>query len=149
MCGRDTLLSRPCAPFIPPWDISFHGHKSVDKDACSGPVPLEVDVMDTPGMMACAYPLRHWSDEDVFEYIEENDVPYDKLRYQKIEGQWTVLPYQKYNPDYMPACLRCVDPDEGEFVHCPKLNRQINNISSKVRWETPQANYCNLRKEEV
>ena len=147
ICGRDTLLSRPVAPFIPPWDLAFHGHKSIDKDACSGTVPLEVDLMDTPGMIACAYPLRHWTDEDIFDYTEQHGVPYDEKRYGKVDGKWTVFPYQKENPDYMPACLKCLDPDEGEFVYCPKIKAHINNISNQTRWEQPKANYCNLRRE--
>ena len=28
LCGKDTVLSRPVAPFVSPWDIAFHGHKS-------------------------------------------------------------------------------------------------------------------------
>jgi hypothetical protein len=140
-------MSRPVAPFVPPWGLCFHGHKSCDQDATSGPIPLEVDVMNSPGMMACCYPLRHWSDEDVFAYIEEHNVPYDFARYRKVKGKWEVLPYQEDNPDYYPACLKCLDPDEGEFVDCPKLRCQINNISSGVKWESPRASYCNLRTE--
>ena len=149
LCGRDTFMSRPVAPFVPPWDVCFHGHKSCDIDACSGPVPLEVDIMDTPGMMACVFPLRHWTDEEVFEYIEDEEVPYDKKRYAKVGGEWQVLPYQRENPDYYPACMRCLDPDEGAFVHCPKYNRQINNVSDRVKWQEPKAAYCNLRSEET
>jgi hypothetical protein len=148
LCGRDTFMSRPTAPFVPPWDLCFHGHKSCDVDACSGPVPLEVDLMATPGMVACSFPLRHWEDGDIFNYIEEHNVPYDVKRYRKVEGQWEVLPYQKENPDYYPACMKCLDPDEGEFVDCPKYKMRINNISNQVKWATPKAAYCNLRNGE-
>jgi hypothetical protein len=91
-----------------------------------------------------------------FDYIEEHKVPYDEKRYHKIvsdepllNGNLHVLAYQKEKPDYMPACLKCMDPDEGEFVECPKIGAQINNISDRVKWEAPKAPYCNLRKEEA
>jgi hypothetical protein len=110
-------------------------------------VPLETDVLETPGNVACAFPLRYWSDADIFDYTEIFKVPIDKDRYRKEEdGSWTVLPYQARNPDYYPACFRCLDPDEGEFVQCPKLDAQINNISSFVSWEQPSMSYCNLRR---
>ena len=106
--------------------------------------------MDTPGTIAAAYPLRHWSDADVFAYIEEHAVPYDRDRYcRHPDGRWESLPYQWRNPDYYPACMRCLDPDAGEWVHCPKINAQINNISGQVRWEKPALPYCNLRTSEA
>lgn len=148
LCGKDTVLSRPLAPFIPPWDLSFHGHKSADVDLIQGNVPLEVDLMDTPGQMPCAFPLRHWSDKDVFEYLEEHEVPIDLNRYTRNDEQeWVNKPYQRFNPDYLPLCLKCCDPDEGEFVDCPKLKMRINNISQSVRWEKPHFAYCNVGKE--
>ena len=39
LCGRETFLSRPLAPFVAPWDLAFHGHKSVDDDPTSGQIP--------------------------------------------------------------------------------------------------------------
>ena len=146
-CGRETVLMRPLAPFVPPWDLAFHGHKSADVDLIHGNVPLEVDLMDTPGQMACAFPLRHWSDEDVFAYLEEHEVPIDHHRYEKVDGQWVAKPYQRLNPDFLPLCLKCCDPDEGEYVDCPKLKMRINNVSANVRWEKPRLAYCNVGKE--
>lgn len=146
LCGRDTFLSRPRQKFPLPWDVAFHGHKSVDYDPCSGAVPLETDLMDSPGMVGCAFPLRHWSDEEIFKYTELFHVPIDELRYRKgKDGKWKVLPYQETNPDYYPACFKCLDPDEGEYVACPKLKLQINNVSSHVLWQAPSLPYCNLR----
>jgi hypothetical protein len=149
LCGRETFFSRPTGHFIPPWDLAFHGHKWSDKDLIRGAVPLEVDVMDTPGAMACAFPLRWWSDGDIFAYTEAHALPYDTERYaRRADGRWEVLAYQERNPDYYPTCLKCMDPDEGEFVHCPKLGAQINNISSAVKWEKPSMPYCGLREPQ-
>jgi hypothetical protein len=149
LCGRDTFLSRPTCSFIPPWDLAFHGHKSSDKDLIRGSVPLEVDVMDTPGAMAVGFPLRWWSDEEVFRYTEANAVPYDETRYEPTEdGDWRILEEKHRNPDYYHTCLKCMDPDEGDWVRCPKVNATINNISSSVRWERPSMPYCGLREPQ-
>src|SRR5215510_2979065 len=138
-CGRETVLSRPLAPFCPPWGLAFHGHKSSDIDPIQGHVPLEVDLLDIPGQMPAAFPLRHWSDQDVFEYLEDHNIPIDLARYERGEdGRWHSLPYQKYNPDYLPLCLKCCDPDEGEYVDCPKLKMRINNVSTSIRWDKPK-----------
>ena len=146
LCGRETFLARPRGKFAIPFGLAFHGHKNCDADACSGAVPLETDLMDTPGMVACAFPLRYWSDDEVFEYSEIFHVPIDEDRYRKAAGKWEILPYQDRTPDYYPACFKCLDPDEGEFVFCPKLQLQINNVSGFVSWEKPSLPYCNLRR---
>ena len=148
LCGKDTVLSRPVAPFSIPWDLAFHGHKSTDKDRIHGNIPLEVDLMDVPGYTVACYPLRHWSDEDVFAYLEEHNVPIDLDRYGKTSEGWCVKAYQRFNPDFLPLCLKCCDPDEGEFVDCPKLRMRINNISNKVRWEKPTLPYCHIGGKE-
>jgi hypothetical protein len=148
ICGKDTVLSRPVGNFLPPWDLAFHGHKSSDVDLIHGNVPLEVDLIDAPGQPACAFPLRHWDDEDVFAYLEEHGVPIDLHRYFKSPEGWKARPYQALNPDYLPLCLKCCDPDEGEYVDCPKLGMRINNISANVRWEKPHLAYCNVGNKE-
>ena len=147
LCARDTFLARPLQSFVPPWDLGFHGHRSSDVDLCSGSIPLEVDMMNTPGTIPTVFPLRHWSDDDIFEYTEEQKLPIDLHRYRKVGAKWEVLPYQEKNPDFYPTCVKCLDEDEGEFVQCPKLNAQINNISNFVKWEKPRMAYCGLRKE--
>lgn len=149
LCGRDTFLSRPLGTFTPPWDLAFHGHKSCDEDACSGKVPLQLDIKDTPGSVASVFPLRNWSDEDIFEYIDEHNVPYDTTRYEKTSDGWKVITKdKKYNPDYYHTCLKCLDPQEGAYVQCPKLNNlQINNISNRVVWSEPSMDYCGLRSQ--
>lgn len=148
LCGRETFLARPLGGFAAPWDVGFHGHKSVDVDPCSGAVPLEVDVAARPGVMASAFPLRDWTDADVFEYIERYAVPFDESRYRKGPDGWEVLAEKRRNPDYYATCLKCVDPDEGEFVTCPKNGLRINNVAECVQWEAPRVRYCNLRTAE-
>lgn len=149
LCGRDTFLSRPLGSFDFPWDCMFHGHKSSDVDPCSGAVPLQVDFLQRPGAAAAVYPLRDWTDEDVFAYIEEHGVPYDRTRYARSDKGWEVLPDKRNNPDYYHACFACCERGGPDFVTCPKTNLQINNISEHIAWVEPRLKYCGLRTEEV
>lgn len=146
ICGRTTFLGRPLGTFQFPWDAMFIGHKSVDVDPTSGQVPLQTDVMNKPGSSAAVYPLRHWTDGDVFAYIECFNVPYDESRYELgDDGQWRLLADKRRNPDYYATCLRCCDPEEGPFVMCPKLGLEIDNIAERLRWVQPRMDYCGLR----
>lgn len=147
LCGRDTFLSRPLGTFNFPWDAMFIGHKSSDVDPTSGGVPLAVDVMDTPGTAAAVYPLREWTDEDVFAYIERYGVPYDESRYLQLgPGDWTLSEDITANPDYYRTCLACCDPDAAPFVRCPKTGLEINNVSARVPFIEPSLPYCGLRE---
>lgn len=148
LCGRDTFLSRPVGSFAFPWDGMFHGHKSCDADPTSGGVPLKVDVLHTPGSAASIYPLREWTDEDVFAYIDRFGVPYDESRYARTPSGWTILPEKDGNPDYYHTCFRCCDPDAPAFVACPKLGVEINNIAGQLRFIAPAMAYCGLRQKE-
>jgi len=145
LCGRDTFLSRPLGGFAAPWDVAFHGHKSSDDDPTSGKIPLAVDILDTPGTVAYSYPLRDWTDEDIFRFIERKSIPYDETRYRKGADGWEIVAEKHANPDYYSTCLACVDPDAGAFVQCPKLAMQINNVAGSVVWQSPQLAYCGLR----
>jgi hypothetical protein len=110
------------------WATVFIGHKSSDVDPYEGPVPLKHDAADVGGVNV-VFPLRHWTDDDVWQYIEDNHIPYDKRRYA---GHLEV-PDKMLNPDYIYACTRCIDPREtAETVMCPKLGTEIPVIGHKV-----------------
>ena len=92
-----------------------------------------------PEHMSLFFPLRDWTHEDVWQYIEENDVPYDKARYMKVDGEWSERPRQRYNADYVHACTACLDRESGEkLVHCPKLGFEIESNVEKVPWVEPE-----------
>lgn len=143
LCGLETFLGRPTGSFNFPWDVGFIGHKTCDEDPCSGKIPLEVDVVHSATSVSAAYPLRDWTDEDVYQFHIDNSIPFDETRYD-IKAK-KVLPDKHKNPDYYHTCLKCCDPTSSAFVQCPKYGLQINNISHKVPWDAPKMEYCNLR----
>ena len=145
VCGVD-WLERPKARTEFPFDLAMHGHKSCDIDPLSGPVPLEVDVVQCPGGTETIFPLRDWTDADVWDYTAAYELPWDESRYD-AEGK--SLPDKGMNSDYYHACFRCCDEREGEFVSCPKRGgAMINSIAARVPWTAPRMAYCNMRTEE-
>jgi hypothetical protein len=150
VCALD-ILRRPKGGFTAPWDLMFTGAKSCDVDQLAGPVPLSVSLARDDEGPAYAFPLRTWTDADIWSYIEANKVPFQMDRYEKISGAGqsdvsvageaaTVPEKISYreradksgNPDYLIGCQRCLCPDAPATVFCPKLQCEINNVSDKV-----------------
>lgn len=141
VCGLD-WLNRPTSKTFSNFDVLLCGHKSVDIDPLTGVVPLNIDMKRLGALTEMWFPLREWTDEDVAEYILTNNIPYDKYRYdEKVVSR----PDKHFNSDYVHACMRCVDKREGQFVRCPKLHADIENISEFVLHEQPRLDYCNVR----
>jgi hypothetical protein len=129
ICGLSDWLLRPkCVRTTFEWNCVFIGHKSADVDPFEGPVPLKVDSLNIGGVEV-VFPLRHWSDEDVWTYIEQMSIPVQRSRYhdrREIEDLW-------YNNDYVHACTACIDPREtAQEVFCPKLKRNVPNRGAEV-----------------
>lgn len=129
ICGLNDWVLRPKSGAITfPWTTAFMGHKSSDVDPFEGPVPLKTVSVNIGGVEV-VFPLRHWTDQDVWDYIEANRVPYDKRRYQdraEVPDKWL-------NPDYIHACTRCMDPREkDDEIFCPKVGKKIPNVSAQV-----------------
>jgi hypothetical protein len=79
--------------------------------------------------VSLVFPLRHWTDDDIWNYIEENHLPIQSTRYRdrkEISERW-------YSNDYINACTKCIDPREtAAEVFCPKLKRMVKNVSANV-----------------
>lgn len=132
LCGRD-MLARPCGNTQWNWDVAFSGHKSSDVDAAAGAIPLLVDIHQQANACDAAYPLRHFTDADIWEYIEKWDLPYNRLRYKKNEdGTYSDDTDSIFNPDYQPYCSKCLDRRADAAVICPKNNLEVTNLSGSL-----------------
>lgn len=126
-CGLQWMLRPKQNGMTWNWKTVLIGHKSSDVDPFDGPVPLKHDAAKTADVNL-VFPLRHWTDNDIWDYIEQHHVPYDKRRYAgRME-----TPNKWLNPDYLHACTACVDPRQPKEVFCPKLNRMVANVSDGV-----------------
>jgi hypothetical protein len=145
VCGLQWLTRPKTLGSQWPWQTVFIGHKSSDVDPYEGPVPLKSDHVQTAGVNA-VFPLRHWTDDDVWDYTQTNRLPYDARRYferSEAGDKWL-------NPDYVHACTACIDPRETRrTVPCPKLGGAlVRNLGpTVVRMET-LPDYIDREKKE-
>lgn len=136
LCGLVDLLLKPCGSFSSPWTTVFVGHKASDVDPLHGPIPLEKDTVTTPGLTV-VFPIRDFTDADIWEYHRLYNVPVHEERYDRSSG-FREFASKQANPDYFPACMRCLDPDNPEVVTCPMLGCPVGNQSSKFQFSDGQ-----------
>ena len=142
-CGLE-LHQRPTQEKLvvyPHFQALWLGHKRCDTDVVlGGDAGTRAEASLNPDGSRFYFPLRDWSHEDVWAYIEEFQVPYDHWRYEKHEGQWRERPDRLHNADYVHACTLCIDrrPEAPRFVECPKLRMTVPNISARLPWEEPK-----------
>ena len=85
---------------------------------------LEISAFDTDHNMQKFNPLLEWSNADVWEYLKQNDVPYNKL-------------HDKFYPSIGCApCTRAITP--GEDLR-----------SGRWWWENPETKECGLHVKKT
>lgn len=126
LCGLNDWILRPKTFLLDyVWDTVFIGHRSADVDPFEGHVPLNCDETELGGVRM-VFPLRDWSDDEVWDYIKQNDIPTQQTRYGDADDVWHVN-------DYTHACTACIDPRElRDTVFCPKLKRDVKNRGGEV-----------------
>jgi hypothetical protein len=143
ICVHD-VLKGPRAHMDWPWDLFLIGHKSTDSDLADGDLPLHCDRL--PGGAISPdfiFPLREWTDDDIWDYIEEHNLPVDSARYdQKNRREWED---RRMNSDYFPICMACVQPGGGS-VQCPKYKCEVANVTERVPFADINPTYFGIRK---
>lgn len=131
VCGLLDIIRRPVASFAHPWDVLLIGHKSCDSDQFFGDIPLHLDIkLSREGEPALCFPLRSWTHENVWDFLDAFDIPVQTDRYDRsARAEWDD---KTFNNDYWQACTRCIDPRGPAIVFCPKFQREINNVSATV-----------------
>jgi 3'-phosphoadenosine 5'-phosphosulfate sulfotransferase (PAPS reductase)/FAD synthetase len=135
LCGLTDVLQRPTGSFNWPWDAAFHGQKSADVDLIKGGVPLAQDVRRVDDSPTQLFLMRHWTDDDIFDYLEAEGVPMDPTRYDRSSGKWGHKQDKSHNADYYPICWNCVNRHLSAPVWCPKLRSEVNSIAHLAPYE--------------
>jgi hypothetical protein len=135
LCGVTDFLQRPTGTFNWPWGAVYIGTKFEDTDLIKGHVPLAQDIRIVDGSPVSLYPMRDWTDEEIFWYLEDNGIEPDPTRYIKENQNWKNNPDKSLNADFYPTCFNCVNRHLDRHVHCPKLNATITNISDMAPYE--------------
>lgn len=136
LCGFRDVLLRPRAMMQnTPWDLLFMGSKQCDDKPQGNLSALRDDLVRKP-QISIAYPLRTWSEADVWNYIESVGLPIDEARYEKVAGVWRDREDKTANADFFPVCTRCMAKSAAQTVLCPELGHHVNRITESVPWET-------------
>jgi hypothetical protein len=130
VCGRFDALECPKSFFDHPWDLLLHGHRTVDVDPFLGPLPLKSDLVRPKIGPAVAFPIKDWSDHDVWDYIALYDLPIQRNRYDVVNR--SDLEDKTFNNDWYPVCTNCINKKNPEQVFCPKINCMIPNVANRV-----------------
>jgi len=127
LCGVKFLM-RPCGIYNFPWDVVLVGHRDDDSDQIYGVIPLHSPIVMRDEGPDFIFPLKEWSDTDVWDYTEKYQVPFQADRYDLANRkEWED---KTFNSDWYPTCIRCVDKRiHGQTVFCPKMNRELVNVS--------------------
>lgn len=128
LCALEDMYNKPHGLCEFPWDTVFAGHKDTDVDPLQGAVPLNASEVIVDNGATLCFPIRFFTDEDVWEYSRRFDVPQDTNRYTADGEDLT------YNNDYYPACTACMNPDNAATVYCPNLQRERENVSATLKW---------------
>lgn len=131
LCGVD-FLCRPCGSFVYPWDVALIGHKDCDEDQIYGVMPLHSPIVMRDEGPDFLFPLKDWTHDDIWDYTAKFKLPFQADRYDIANRK--EYEDKTFNSDYYPTCIRCVDKriPRGTKVFCPKLNREIENVSDKA-----------------
>lgn len=128
VCGLNDCLRRPRGGIAHEWDLLVCGQKNNDPDHFGGKHKIASDIKQSIGGAADVYfPLRLWSDAEVWGFIHKHQIPYDKERYSNHN--------RSRNPDSVEGCFACVRKDTGATVICPRLGGvEINNVSDHIEY---------------
>jgi hypothetical protein len=132
LCGLKEVLQRPTGTFNYPWDVAIVGHKNSDKDQIAGAIPLTCDVKLGAGVTPdLVFPLRDWTDEDIWDYTESRKIPVQEDRYDAANR--CERDDKRSNSDYAHVCIACIDRrSTARSVMCPKIAMEVSCIPHLV-----------------
>lgn len=137
VCAIDMLKRPKQEALLANWDMVWIGHKASDSDPIyGGDAGTRVDCRINPDQSTMMFPFRDWTHIDIWNFIEDADIPIDLDRYEKVDGVWREKIDKALNVDYVHACAKCLDKREyaPKFVYCPKFKGIVENCSNKVPW---------------
>jgi len=137
LCGLIDIYNKPCGSFSYPWDVGLIGHKNTDKDPILGDVGLKTELYHNEKSADFVFPLRDFTDADVWEYTQVHKLPVNYARYDK-KNNWKEKKDITFNPDYFHACTSCLTSDTE--VWCPKFQKTVPSAGA-LRVDAPMPSY--------
>lgn len=135
VCGLHDHLAQPAGSWAPPWALAAVAHKDGDSDPLLGSIPLDRRELATPdGAMDLCFPLKEWTDADVWAYLHARGAPADPRKYDlSAPAPHPPHPDRTWNTDYLHACVRCLRAAPSELVPCPRRGgSRVHGIEPSV-----------------
>jgi 3'-phosphoadenosine 5'-phosphosulfate sulfotransferase (PAPS reductase)/FAD synthetase len=126
------------------WDVALQGFRYDEKKPQMNMEPARLRWVNKQniGSVDVVNPLRDWTNQEVCQYIIENDIPVNTDVYEITDGELVpkINPAtgqidSTYNPDRRAACFECMKPDNPMMVLCPKKMCTVNNVYSELKKE--------------
>lgn len=138
------------AIFMPPpvvsrlnHDALFIGHRGDDVDPHFGAIPLKEHAATVEGFHYF-YPLRDWTEADIWRASRILGIPQNLARYERQE--------MDANNDYYPLCTECLKPSGSDEAFCPQLGRNVPNRGNEMdlygRREAWGRSFVNIERRE-
>jgi 3'-phosphoadenosine 5'-phosphosulfate sulfotransferase (PAPS reductase)/FAD synthetase len=130
LCGlKDIYLQPKIDNYDYRWDAIIQGHRTVEAKPHTGMVPagLRWTNKQNIGSADNVFPLHDWTNQEVYQYIIENEIPINTDVYDVVDGSLVPKEDKTFNPDCRPACYECMRPDKPMSVLCPKKMVTVNN----------------------
>lgn len=135
-------LNQPTNPEPLDVDGIFIGHRNDDADPVHGAIPLESDTVEAGGV-TFVYPLKDWTEANIWEASELLNIPQNKARYERKD--------MYANADYFPMCVECLKPTDAESIICPKIGEPVyaigRDLNLEQRREEWRKKFVNLKRE--
>lgn len=137
LCALKDIYLQPKGSYDYSWDAGLLAHRYSEKKPHRGGEQnmLRWQHKHNIGSADFAYPMWNWTDEDIYQYHVENEIPINFDVYDVVDGK--IVPKidpetgqidSTYNPDRRPACFECMLPDNPGTVFCPKKMCFVNNV---------------------
>lgn len=142
VCGLHDCIKRPRSRVEHVWDCLVIGHKHGDPNHLGGSVEIQSDIKG--GLNCDIYmPLRHWTEENVHDYLNHIGLEADWNRYiatvSTLGYQLREIEDKTRNPDYVEGCFACINRAGEKVVKCPRLfGKEVENISSRITYIEPR-----------
>ncbi len=150
-CGCEILAKPKARTQEWCWDTAFIGQRDDDVDPLQGAAPLPaVSVMLGP--VKLVYPLKHWTEADIWEATRQYFIPQNFNRYEPFD-EFREMKDRRANPDYMDICMECLKHGDSETVICPKVGTAVARVGQGVDYEGNAARwrqtFVNIRNESA
>ncbi len=143
-CAVEDILGRPtCSDYTFNWDCVISGHKKIDVDLLLGKLELKENKRNIDGL-DMLYPLFSWTNDDIWAYIRDNNIPYNRGKY---DDNGNVFMDTTFNENYHSACFKCLNPLEKEAVYCEKEKKEVQNAGKLINFEEKLRGYSSVMKK--